>query len=214
MRSGNRCLVMGLPAGGIVDANTEYKRIPMGWSRTNPRTLGLQDLIRRAGPPTHFGPVYGAEYQLSPTHDISSHSPANRSLRFEAGRSRRSAATMGMRGVTGFPLTTDTPAPARTVPAVAHVKVATSPASTIRRSRVSSVASRTRAVATRILSAGSRWNDLGKPATSAATAGEIVCLRTSGGATALSSQSRNGMASRIRPKLCSVATSQREMSDT
>ena len=40
------------------------------------------------------------------------------------------------------------------------------------------------------------------------------CRRTSGGAVALSSHSRKGMAKRMRPRSCNIATSQSEMSDT
>ena len=51
-------------------------------------------------------------------------------------------------------------------------------------------------------------------ASSAAMAGEMPCRRTRGGATALSSHTRRGIVSWMRPRLCNVATSQSEISDT
>ena len=95
-----------------------------------------------------------------------------------------------------------------------QLSVLTSSASVILWSWVRSVAPNTRAVATRMRSAGSRWKESGNEASSAATAGEMPCRRTSGGATAFSSHSRRGIVRRIRPRQCSIATSQSEISDT
>jgi len=89
----------------------------------------------------------------------------------------------------------------------------TIPAFAILRSRVRRVAPRTRAEATMMRSAGSRWKLSGREATSAAMAGEIPSRLTRGGADAFSSQSRNGSRRSIRPRLYSVATSHREISE-
>lgn len=51
-------------------------------------------------------------------------------------------------------------------------------------------------------------------ASAASTAGKISCCGTKGGATAFSNHSRRGIFSRIRPRLCNIATPHSEISET